>query len=409
MMTSLVPVLANALAGPDGGDDDPQPRPPRPTSAPAPGRTAPSTSNSAAPAKWLERPSLDDATNVITSRRALAKRADTTVTFLDPLTGAETGKMTAISPTGVTKVVVDRVTLVDTESDTLVVFYYRATYPESGLDPERKELRVQVRSRASGQQLYDTPVVLGGEPWLKSTWQATDVVASDPRGYVVLNYLPSGGLEDNLFLVLGLRPELKSWRMTMNCCPRSVAALALNGNVLLVSHLDRNEELRGYDLVSGRQLWSHPYKNDSITERHPECSFAWRDSFVLRGRDVPLVLKAGTGAVVAGNAGYGCMTHDPASSVAIDRTGSIDGLDLATGKQLWTIPPDQWQALDLELVSVYDDRVYVTTKTARLVLDARTGKEVSRDWKVAPVQRHDGWVIGYDAARKKRAVYPGNA
>ena len=72
------------------------------------------------------------------------------------------------------------------------------------------------------------------------------------------------------------------------------------------------------------------------------------------------------------------------------------------------MPAEQADALDLKFIGIYNGRIYVTTKTARLVLDVRTGKEIARDWKVAPTERHDGWVVGYDAAKKRHSIYPGN-
>jgi hypothetical protein len=407
---AIVPVLANALGGPDG-DGGKNPDRGRTVGAPTATRPGPSTSDSAAaPAAWLERASVEDMTGMVTSRRALAARREATVRFLDPLTGKETSQVTAATPAGATRLVVDRLTLVDVESDTLAVFFYRVTYPESGLNPERRELRVQVRSRASGQQTLDAAVTLGGDDWPDQTWRATDVVATDARGYVVLNYLPTGGAEPNLFHVLGLRPDLNSWTVAENCCPTSVAALAVNGNVLLASHVGGQESLRGYDLVTGRQLWSRPYEFASAITRHPACAVVHKDAFVVRGRFVPLMVKAATGAVVASDVpGDDCLMFDPIAPTAVDRTGTVIGYDLDSWRQLWSIPSDQASALDLRLVSVYDNRLYVTTKTARLVLDARTGKEIARDWSVAPVEWHDGWVVGFDAATERRSVYPGNA
>jgi hypothetical protein len=400
-MVSLVPTIADALAGLGAGTG-------RDTGGPTTGRTTPSTVVSSRPPAWLERHSVEDASYVLTSRRSLAQRAEARVTFLDPLTGRETTVLTATTPAGATKLSVDRVTLVDTDSDTLAVFFYRVTFPESGLDPERKEHRVQVRSKATGQQVHDTAVVLGGKEWARSTWTATDVVATDPRGYVVLNYLPSGGLEDNLFHVLGLRPELTGWQVRVNCCPDSVAALAINGNVLLASYLDVDDELRGYDLVTGQLLWRHPYRLDHIVEEHPECVWGYKDSFVVRGRTVPMILKAASGAVVLNNAGYDCLTVDPLAGVGIDRGGTIVAYDLTSGAQLWTMPSEQSRALGLGIEGAYGGGLYVRTKTARLVLDVRTGKETGIQWNVAPLEWHDGWVIGFDALKKIKRVYPGN-
>ena len=193
-----------------------------------------------------------------------------------PTSGAETGRLTAIAPPGTANLTVNRVTLVDTASDTLAVFFYRVTYPESGLQPRRDEWRIQSQSRASGQHTLDTPVTLGGDDWLRAGWSRTDVVATDARGYVVLNYLPGSSGEKDQFQVLGLLPELKAWSVAEDCCRGSVAALAINGDVLLASRIGRADELRGYNLTTGQQLWRQPYDRDTISMDHPRCAVGTR-------------------------------------------------------------------------------------------------------------------------------------
>jgi outer membrane protein assembly factor BamB len=208
--------------------------------------------------------------------------------------------------------------------------------------------------------------------------------------------------------VLAVLPGLKTWSVAEDCCRESVAALAINGGVLLASRIGRADELRGYDLATGQQLWRQPYDRDTISMDHPRCAVRHESTFVIRGRGAPLIVNAGTGAVVAANAGDDCLAFDPIAPTAVDTGAVVIAYDLDTGKQLWSMPADQVRALDLEIASVYNNRVYATTRTARLVLDARTGKELARGWKVAPMEWHDGWVVGVDARTMRKATYPGN-
>ena len=94
------------------------------------------------------------------------------------------------------------------------------------------------------------------------------------------------------------------------------------------------------------------------------------------------------------------------------RGGAVVAVNLTDGKRRWAIETERVDALRLDLVSVYDGRVYVTTsdrpgQLTRLTLDAGTGKEVARGWTLAPVEHHDGWIVAYDPTRDANVVIRG--
>jgi outer membrane protein assembly factor BamB len=137
---------------------------------------------------------------------------------------------------------------------------------------------------------------------------------------------------------------------------------------------------------------------------------------VVTGRWVPLAVDVRTGATRAPVTHRVCMRFDPLGPTGAHGGAGYGGalvvVDLSTGKQRWTIDQERSEALGLKLVSVYDNRVYVTTRNerreeVRLVLDAATGNEVARNWTLAPMERHDGWIVAYDPARGGDVVIRG--
>ncbi|GAA1034524.1 hypothetical protein GCM10009557_39470 [Virgisporangium ochraceum] len=408
IVINTVPAL-NGDSGKDAGNDTSDPGRPS-VSAPAGGSSGGVAASSGGPAPtglWLSKATVAEVDDLVMSQKVLARRSGNTVSFLDPATGKDKGSMSVVAPAGVPTPAVQRVTLVDTADDTIVVFFYRSTYQQDGLNAARGEHRVQARLRSTGQQTLDTALTLGGELWEKSSWSIAPVAATDPGGYLVLNYLPSGGAEPNLFHVVGLLPGLRSWTVSEDCCPRSIAALAANGGVLLASWVGADDELRGYDLATGRQLWRRGYRDDSILNIHPDCARAHKGTFIVRDSKTPMILDARTGAVVRNTNGGNCLMFDSAGSTGVQTKGAVVGYDLDTGEALWTIASDRVRSLDLKVVGVYRGRVYVTTQTDRLVLDARTGTEVGRGWTVAPKAGYGSWVVGFDHPKRRDSVYPG--
>jgi hypothetical protein len=346
-------------------------------------------------------------TDTLISERALAHRLNASLSFVDPVTGRQEEKLTLVEPAGVTDVEVRDATLLDTGSETLAVFFYQANYPPDGLSPRRSEPRLQVHSRTTGQPIHDATVRLPAEV-AKRGWSGVELVGTDPRGYAAFGLRHPGPGADNPLLVVALRPQLRGWTaVDRDCCAR-VAALAVGSGVLLASRLTAGAaELRGYDLATGRPLWTHRYAHRAPSADHPQCAVARDDTFVVMGRHVPLVVRADTGRTVVARTGNACMQLDQLGSTAVASADGVAGYDLSDGRRLWHLPPDQTTALRLRVHSVFQDRVYVSTETERLVLDARDGREVARDWELAPYRRHDGWFAAYTPLRLTGVAYPG--
>ncbi|MDG4830508.1 PQQ-binding-like beta-propeller repeat protein [Solwaraspora sp. WMMD1047] len=345
--------------------------------------------------------------DTLTSDRALAHRLNDSLTFVDPVTGQQEEQLTLVEPEGVTDVEVRDATLLDTESETLAVFFYQANHPPDGLSPRRSEARLQVHSRATGQPIHDAAVRLPAEVADRG-WSGVELVGTDPRGYAAFGLRNPRLPVDHPLLVVALQPHLRGWTATdRDCCAR-VAALAVGAGVLLTSRLTSAAvELRGYDVATGRPLWTHRYAHRAKSADHPQCAVPRDDTFVVMGRHVPLVVRADTGETVVARTGNTCMQVDPLGSTAVATDDGVAGYDLADGRRLWHLPPDQTTALRLRVHSVYQDRVYVSTETERLVLDALAGREVARDWELAPYRRHDGWFAAYTPLRLTGVAYPG--
>jgi hypothetical protein len=356
-------------------------------------------------------PTITDLTDTVRSQRAIAVVCGPTVTFLDPASGAE---RETIRPS--VRVRADRVVLVDAGEDTLVVFLYEVSHPQDGLTPAWFERRVQVHSRRSGRQTMDRAVVLPGDTDARGGWGGAAVVGVDPSGYIALNiYL---GRDRDLAYVLSVRSGRDDWSRTQDhpsLTDPSISALAVHRGVVLMSRVTEDSAgLQGYDVGTGRLLWQRRFGIESLTvPDHPACAVGRGDTFVVMGRWVPLVVDARTGRSRAQVTNRRCMKIDPVGSTGayggVGRGGAVVAVNLTNGERRWAIETERVEALRLELVSVYDDRVYVTTRdasgrTIRLALDAGTGREIARDWTLAPVERHDGWVVAYDPDRDADVV-----
>ena len=59
--------------------------------------------------------------------------------------------------------------------------------------------------------------------------------------------------------------------------------------------------------------------------------------------------------------GDDCFTFAPIAPTAVDRSGPVIGYDLDSWRQLWAIPAAPAAALDRPVVSLYDNRLDLTT------------------------------------------------
>jgi outer membrane protein assembly factor BamB len=240
----------------------------------------------------------------------------------------------------------------------------------------------------------------------------------DPRGHIALNLYDARRPNRDLVFVLGVRPgrdDWSKWQDHPSLSDPSIRALALHRGVVLVSRVtEQNAQVHGYDVATGRLLWQRRFGIESLTvPQHPGCAVGKGDTFVVTGRWIPLVLDARTGRSLAQMTYQTCMKIDPVGATGVyggsGRGGAVVAVNLTNGRQRFAIETERVDALRLELVSVYDSRIYVITDLRagvrqRLVLDAATGKEVARDWTLAPVEHHDGWIVAYDPDRDANVV-----
>jgi outer membrane protein assembly factor BamB len=160
--------------------------------------------------------------------------------------------------------------------------------------------------------------------------------------------------------------------------------------VLTSRNLGNNVEIAGLDVTSGAQVWRRTFEADE-----PECATGRGDTFVTMGDGVPLVLNARTGATVVAASVSACLTVDPVSATGVRTSSGLAAYDLGTGAELWKRSASDTRSVSLSVRSVYDGRIYVTTRTVRLVLDARSGRQLDTGWTRAPKATFDGWSIWY--------------
>ncbi len=327
------------------------------------------------------------------SHRSIARRGSGSVTFVDPLTGKEEAGISIDVRRPNLLGTVSHTVIVDVEDgtpDTLVAFFYSVVVPESGLNPRREERRVQVYSRRTRERVVDT-----GTPQAPprgtsdTTWSSFRVLGADPAGYVLLTVSDTFGGSASVY-TQAIRPGLASRMVDPGGSSARLEGFALHGGVLLAGRTTATAyELAGFDVASGGRLWRRTF--DDADE--PRCAAGRAGTFVVMGAGFPLVLDARTGATVVAAGVPACLTVDPATATGVQTSSGLAGYDLTTGAKLWSMPAGDMRDVSLSVRSVYAGRVYVTTNTARLVLDARSGRQVDAGWTRAPKAAHDGWSV----------------
>ncbi|WP_327001759.1 PQQ-like beta-propeller repeat protein [Dactylosporangium sp. NBC_01737] len=331
--------------------------------------------------------------DALLSNRSIAKQGKGSVTFVDPRTGAEEESISIAvgSPNRIGTV--SHTVIVDVEDggpDTLVAFFFSVVVPEQGLNPRREERRVQVYSRRTRQRIVDTNTPQAPPRGSSdTTWMSFRVIGVDPKGYVVLTVPDAIGTSPFVY-TQGIRPGLPSRVVDPGYSPPRLTGVGVHGGVLLTTRFTAvGIELSGFDIGSGTRLWRRTV--DARDE--PRCVAGRADTFVVMGAGIPLVLNARTGATVVEGSVPACLTIDPTTATGVQTSSGLAGYDLGTAEKLWSLPSSQTSGVGLSVRSVYGGRVYVTTRTSRLVLDARTGRQVEAGWTQAPKAAYDGWSV----------------
>jgi hypothetical protein len=108
---------------------------------------------------------------------------------------------------------------------------------------------------------------------------------------------------------------------------------------------------------------------------------------VSTGKDQTLARQQGLGT--GGTLPWTCQFDGLASVVCSDGDGGqvqqTFALDGSTGDELWQLPDKSENRIAPMVAAVYDGKVYGTTSSGPVVLDARTGKDVNDSPGIAPV------------------------
>ncbi|TFB71877.1 hypothetical protein E3O06_11490 [Cryobacterium glaciale] len=81
---------------------------------------------------------------------------------------------------------------------------------------------------------------------------------------------------------------------------------------------------------------------------------------------------------------YSSSTSAPRPTLVYDPVG---------GTSYFSLAADQAVNLDLQVEAFFNGMLYATTTSERLLIDARTGVTVSKDWTEAPIGVVEGWAI----------------
>jgi outer membrane protein assembly factor BamB len=346
------------------------------------------------------RPTITISSSYRYDQRSIARLDFSGVVFLDPTTGNESGTVPRPKgPPGAVSTEIDRWLIVDAPNDTYVVFLVVITYPQDGLTPRSSESWIFTVSRGSGATVYERRIDLPEDP-------SGHTMRVDRTGTLVF----TAGMEHGVGVVaVPFLPGRQAWsRQPEEGWGDDWGVLgAAEGVVLLWRETYDGDVLYGVDGASGTTVWGQRLPEANI-RFSPSCVVRHGDRFVIIGDDWPLVVGIHDGAIhTTQSADHGCELVDPVSESMVDPETSVTAYDLTDGRRLWSMTFDQAFELGLEVLGIYDGRVYVETDTQRLVLDARTGQEVATGWVLFPLSVHDGWILARHISYASPVVYPG--
>lgn len=155
--------------------------------------------------------------------------------------------------------------------------------------------------------------------------------------------------------------------------------------------------LGGLNLQTGKTAWEDPEALMSANVAEGNSGMVWVNAVPYSG---PNNLFEGVNALTGtekvtstyndnggGNPGnpWDCSFDGRSTLVCSDSIGQVFGDDATTGKNLWTLPDKAENRIAPQVTAVYDGKVYGTTASGPVVLDARSGRDVDDSPGVAPV------------------------
>lgn len=111
-----------------------------------------------------------------------------------------------------------------------------------------------------------------------------------------------------------------------------------------------------------------------------------------------VLVSLSTGRVIR-NLNLDARRIDPQSSLIVTWPSSASDVSplvvssLPTLRTVWSLPNERVSALNLNVQTIFDKALYVTTSTQHLILDATNGHTIATSWYVYPVIGLRDWIV----------------
>ncbi|MFE0099871.1 hypothetical protein [Streptomyces sp. NPDC059009] len=276
----------------------------------------------------------------------------------------------------------------------------------SGTQASHTAAEVTGVDATSARRLWSMPIRL--PKWVsETTSQVTAAVVGSVDGTVVVSVAASDqavsyGLDMDARRLLWTKPDYRA---------KTVAGRTMVGES--ITDVGTHRRAVGYDAVSGRDLWKG-VDSDSleIQGAGPHLVTAYGSEYDSGDRYAQL-LDARNGSVKAkltdGPSSRTCR-YDAKDTLVCGGLGTTQqeatALDARTGKTLWRLPDQSADRIAPKVTAVWHGCVYGTTDSGAVVLNARSGEDVSARAGAAPVLVNESVGLALDKRGDQLMAYP---
>ncbi|MCP3801298.1 PQQ-like beta-propeller repeat protein [Allokutzneria sp. A3M-2-11 16] len=290
-------------------------------------------------------------------------------------------------------------------TDKLAAAAVATAEPGQGTTPGFTALTVVAADATSGAKAWQAKVKVATDTYGGSGQGSVTKVSAISDKAVVASYSDS----DRAFTVaLDAATGATLWER------RDYEAGSLNGHVLVGtdSNVAENKSMNqatALDVVTGGQLWVGATRASQLTvvPSDPALVVVNRTDYGS-GKPSLLFLDPASGAVKGelkgeggfGSRAYGECVYDQQSVLVCTNGGRVTGYNAKTAEQLWTLPDVGANRVAPGVVTAWHGAVYGRVSGKPIVLDAKTGKDISATVEVAPfwVSRYAGIGVDKDGA-----------
>ncbi|WP_086827935.1 PQQ-binding-like beta-propeller repeat protein [Allokutzneria sp. NRRL B-24872] len=280
-------------------------------------------------------------------------------------------------------------------TDKLAAAAVATAEPGQGTTPGFTALTVVAADTASGTKAWQAKVKVATDTYGGGGQGSITKVAAISDKAVVASYSHS---DKSFTVALDAATGATLWER------HDYEAGSLNGNVLVGkdSNVAENKSMNqatAVDVATGAQLWVGATRASqlSVVPSDPALVVVNRTDYGS-GKPSLVFLDPASGAAKGelkgaggfGSRAYGDCYHDQQSVLVCTNDGRVTGYDSKTAQQLWTLPDQAANRIAPSVVTVWHGALYGKVGGKPIVLDAKTGKDVSTTVEIAPV-----WVSQY--------------